>query len=157
MKKIFAILLTLFVSQSILFAQNGTKVSEKDVPERYVRDFQRLAPDVKDVEWQHIDSLVYDAYYENESGTLTAYRFSPKGTETRWYIESRYYPHAILDYISANYPNYKIKELYVLMIKNKATYRALIGKRKGFFTKRWRNMRYINFETDYKFIDEIEL
>lgn len=157
MKKLFIFAATILLAQTIAFAQNGKTVSEKDVPERYVKDFQRLATDVKNVEWRIIDTLVYDAKFVNESGTKTAYRFSPKGTETRWFIDEKYYPHAILDKIKELHPNYKVKELYALQIRNKVTYQVLAGQRKGLFTKKWKNMRLLNFETDYKFIDEIEL
>lgn len=157
MKKIFAIAVTLLLAQTALFAQSGKSVSEKDVPERYVKDFNRQVTDVKNVEWRFIDTLIYDACYVNANGTKTAYRFSPKGTEVRWYVEEKYYPHAIINKIEETHSGYKIKELYALQIKNKVTYQVLIGQRKGFFTKKWKNMRLMNFETDYKFIDEIEL
>ena len=157
MKKIFVFAVAVLLGQTVLFAQNGKSVSEKDVPERYVKDFHRQMPDVKNAEWRLIDTLIYDAYFTNENGTATAYRFSPKGTETRWYVEEKYYPHAIKTQIEEMHPGYKIKELYALQIKNKVTYQVLIGQRKGFFTKKWRRLHLMNFETDYKFIDEIEL
>jgi hypothetical protein len=157
MKKIIIFAAVALLSQSLLFAQNGKSVSDKDVPERYVKDFNRLAPDTKNVDWRLIDTLVYDANYVNENGTRTAYRFSPKGTETRWYVEEKYYPHTILQKIEEEHPGYKVKELYTLMIKNKVTYQVLVGQRKGLFVKKWKHMRIMNFETDGKFIDEIEL
>jgi len=159
MKKIVVFLATIFIAQTLLFAQTGKPVSDKDVPERYVRDFVRMAPDAKNVEWQLIDTLIYDAYFVNDNGTQTAYRFSPKGTETRWYIEDKYIPHAIANKVQELHPGYKIKELYALQIKSKVTYQLLAGERKGFlfFPKKWKHMRLMNFETDYKFIDEVEL
>lgn len=157
MKKILLILTFALTCNVALFAQNGKAVNEKDVPERYVKDFQRQQADVKNVKWEIIDSMVYDARFVNDNGTETAIRFSPKGSETRWYIEPKYYPHAIVDNIAAQHPGYKIKELYLLNIKNKSTYQVLIGQRKGLFTKKWKHMRYMNYETDGKFIDEIEL
>lgn len=157
MKRILTIAALLLMCNMAAFAQNGKSVNEKDVPERYVKDFHRQAQDVDKVQWEFIDSMVYDAYYVNASGTQTAIRFSPKGSETRWYIEPKYYPHAIMDYIATAHPNYKVKDLYLISIKNKTTYQVLAGKRKGLFIKKWRNMMYLNFETDGKFIDEIEL
>lgn len=157
MKKIIIFAAIALLSQSLLFAQNGKAVSDKDVPERYVKDFNRLAPDVKDVDWRIIDTLIYDANFVNEKGTHTSYRFSPKGTETRWYVDEKYYPHSILKKIEEEHPGYKVKELYTLMIKNKVTYQVLVGQRKGLFVKKWKHMRLMNFETDGKFIDEIEL
>ncbi|MBP5548527.1 MAG: hypothetical protein J6X58_06535 [Bacteroidales bacterium] len=156
MKKIFVFAIVALLSQSVLFAQSGKKVSDKDVPERYVKDFERLSNGVKNVDWRFIDTLVYDANFVNENGTKTAYRFSPKGTETRWYVEEKYYPHTIINDIQARHPGYKVKELYTLMLKNKVTYQVLVGQRKGLFTKKWKHMRIMNYETDGKFIDEIE-
>ena len=159
MKKILAIAVAILLGQTVLFAQSGKVVSEKDVPERYVKDFKRQVQDVKSVEWQIVDTLVYDALFTNENGTTTSMRFSPKGTETRWFIEEKYYPHAILNKLQELHPGYKVKELYALQIKNKVTYQVLAGQRKGFlfFPKKWKHMRLLNFETDYKFIDEVEL
>ncbi len=156
MKRILTFAALLLIGQCMLFAQSGKTVSEQDVPERYVKDYNRLSDGEKKVEWRYIDTLIYDAYYTNESGTLTAYRFSPKGTETRWYVEEKYYPHNIVDHVNAQYPGYKIKDLYILMIKNKATYQLMIGKKKGFFVKKWRQLKLLNYETDGKFIDAIE-
>ena len=62
----------------------------------------------------------------------------------------------IVDHVNAQYPGYKIKDLYILMIKNKATYQLMIGKKKGFFVKKWRQLKLLNYETDGKFIDAIE-
>ena len=157
MKKIIIFAAVALLSQSLLFAQNGKSVSDKDVPERYVKDFNRLAPDTKNVDWYLIDTLIYDASFVSESGTRTSYRFSPKGTETRWYVDSKYYPRTIVKKIEEEHPGYKIKELYTLMIKNKVTYQVLVGQRKGLFVKKWKHMRIMNFETDGKFIDEIEM
>lgn len=157
MKKILVFAAAVLLAQTMLFAQKGKSVSDKDVPERYVKDFLRQAPEAKNVDWKFIDTLIYDACFENESGTKTAYRFSPKGMETRWYVEEKYYPHSIVEKISEMHPGFKIKELYALQIKNKVTYQVLVGQRKGFFTKKWKKMHLMNFETDSKFIDEVEL
>lgn len=159
MKKIFAIALTVVFCQTVLFAQNGKSVAEKDVPERYVKDFNRMAPDAKSADWFIVDTLVYDAMFTSENGTKTAYRFSPRGTETRWYVDEKYYPHAIKNKIQELHPGYTIKELYALQVKSKVTYQVLVGQCKGFlfFPKKWKHMRLMNFETDYKFIDELEL
>lgn len=149
MKKLIALLAVVLISQGMLMAQKVKTVQEKDVPERYVKDFQKKAPECKSVVWTLIDSTVYDATYINESGTKTAYRFSPKGTETRWYVDSRYYPQSIIDTVAAHYPKYKISDLYVLNMKNKTTYQAVIVKKKN-------ATKLLNFETDGKFIDEID-
>ena len=157
MKKILALAAAVLLSQTLLFAQSGKSVSTKDVPERYVKDFNRLTSNATDADWYMVDTLVFDAYYTSANGNKSSLRFSPKGTETRWYINEKYYPHTVVNQIHESHPNFKIKELYILSIKNKSTYQVLVGQRKGLFTKKWKNMRLMNFETDGKFIDEIEL
>ena len=157
MKKILIFATALLLCQTLLFAQSGKSVSENDVPERYVKDFHRQAGNINKVERRIIDTLVYDARFVNDNGTETAYRFSPKGTETRWYIEEKVYPHNILDKIHEAHPGYKVKEFYALLIKNKMTYQVLVGQRKGLFVKKWKKMHLMNFEIDGKYIDEIEL
>lgn len=149
MKKVIALMAMVVIAQGMILAQKVKTVQEKDVPERYVKDFQKKAPECKGAVWTMIDSTVFDATYVNESGTKTAYRFSPKGTETRWYVDSRYYPQSIQDTVAAHYPKYKIAELYVLSMKNKTTYQAVIVKKKN-------ATKLLNFETDGKFIDEID-
>lgn len=157
MKKILLIVVAILFAQTMVYAQSGKSVSDKDVPERYVKDFNKQAPDASNVKWCIVDTLVYDASFVNDNGTLTVYRFSPKGTETRWYVDEKWYPHAIVEKIKEAHPGYKVKELYTLLVKNKTTYQVLVGQRKGFFVKKWKHMRIMNFETDGKFIDEIEL
>ncbi len=157
MKKILILAAAILLSQTLLFAQSGKSVQQRNVPERYVKDFNKKAEKPSKVSWQMIDSLVYEARYTNASETECAMRFSPKGSETRYFVDTKYYPHAITDSVANNHPGYKIKELYILEIKNKCTYQVLIGKSKGLFSKKWKNMRYMNFETDGKFIDEVEL
>ncbi len=157
MKKILTLAAAILLSHSLLFAQSGKSISEKDVPERYVKDFNRLAAGASSADWYMVDTLVFDAYYTSANGNKSSLRFSPKGTETRWFINEKYYPHAVVSQVQQMHPTYKIKELYILSIKNKSTYQVLVGQRKGLFTKKWKNMRLMNFETDGKFIDELEL
>ncbi len=157
MKKILAFALLLVLAQSAIMAQKAKSVNERDVPEKYVRDFQRKSITTNNLRWAMIDSLVYDAIYEDENGTTISYRFSPKGTETRWFVDEKYYPHAITDTISANYPKHKITELYVLSIKNKMTYQVRIAKVSGFFCKKEKDVKLLNFETDGKLIDVVDV
>ena len=148
MKRILALTAAILLCQTVLFAQNGKPVSERDVPERYVKDFTRQAQKAKNVKWEMVDSMVYDANFISESDTRMTIRFSPKGTETRWYVEEKYYPHSILNTIKEMHPGFSVKELYALQIKNKVTYQLLAGQRKGLFVKKWKHMRLMNFETE---------
>lgn len=157
MKKIFVILTTLVLCQTALFAQKT--VNESQVPAKYVTNFRSLVKDAKvSPTWTMVDSTVFDASYKNDNGTKMSYRFSPRGTETRWYIDSKYYPESIKDTVSKHYPGFVITELYALSVRNKVTYQARISKMGGFlFWKREKSAKLLNFETDGKFIDEINL
>ncbi|MBP5535636.1 MAG: hypothetical protein J6X62_02460 [Bacteroidales bacterium] len=153
MKRIAIIIAVLMLGQSAVYAQKNKvkSVSEKDVPERYVKDFQRKSPEVMNVSWTMVDSMIYDATFTNSNGTKQVYRFSPRGSETRYYIEPKYYPKAIQDTVSKDYPKFKIKELYALDLKGKMTYQVLITKKKG------KEPMLLNFEVTGKFIDAITL
>lgn len=157
MKKILALALIVLLGQGVVMAQKAKSVQEKDVPERFVKDFYNKEKEVKNVDWTKVDSMVYDATISTPSGSKKAYRFSPKGTETRWYVDSKYYPHAIKDTVAHNYPKHNIRECYVLSIKNKTTYQARIAQTKGFFRKKEKDVKLLNFETDGKFIDAIDV
>lgn len=154
MKKIIVLAALVLFAQTMVFAQKAKTVSEKDVPERFVKDFQKKAPEAKNVTWTLVDSMVYDATFVNENATKQSYRFSNKGTEVRWFVAEKYYPHAIKDAIKEQYPNHKIKEVYVLSIKNKMTYQVRIAKGSK---KKEKDAKIVNFETDGKFIDVIDV
>ena len=157
MKKIITIALVVLLGQGVAMAQKAKTVQEKDVPQRFVKDFHNKAKDIQAVTWTQVDSMVYDAAFVNAQGNKMAYRFSPKGTETRWYIDTKWQPQAIKDSVSHNYPKHKIRECYVLSIKNKSTYQARIAQTKGLFKKREKDVKLLNFETDGKFIDAIDV
>lgn len=157
MKKILTIAVLVLLSQGIVVAQKAKTVQKESVPERYVKDFTNKASNAKDVCWTLVDTMVYDATFVNENGNKQAFRFSPKGTETRWYIESKWYPKAITDTVSHNYPKHKIRELYVLSIKNKTTYQVRIAKKACCFSKKEKDAKLLNFETDGKLIDIIDI
>lgn len=153
MKKIIVVALIAILSQGVVFAQKVKTVAEKDVPVRYVQDFQRNAKDASSVVWSMVDSTTYDASFTNAKGSDIVYRFTVKGMETRYIIPSKYYPHAITDTLSAQYPKYKITSLYTRNLRNKVTYQARIAQTKGFLCKKEKNVKLLNFETDGKFID----
>ncbi len=155
MKKILLICVALLACQTAIFAQK--EVAQDEVPSRYVNNFKSL---IKDAEvspvWTLVDSMVYDATYTNSNGNKMAYRFSPRGTETRWFINPKFYPQAIKDTVANHYPKFHITELYVLSVRNKSSYQARIAKKSGFlFFKKESSVKLLNFETNGKFVDEI--
>lgn len=156
MKKIIAIALIAVLAQGAVFAQKAKSVNEKDVPARYVQDFQRNAKDAKSVSWSMIDSTTFDAAFISSNNNPMVLRFTPKGMETRYIIDSKWYPHAITDTVAHQFPKYKITSLYVRNSHNKVTYQTRIAQKKGFIFKKEKNAKYLNFETDGKFIDVID-
>ncbi|MCQ2297634.1 MAG: hypothetical protein MJZ51_03325 [Bacteroidales bacterium] len=157
MKKIIAVALIAIFAQGIVFAQKAKTVAEKDVPVRYVQDFQRNAKDATSVVWSLVDSNIYDATFVNAKNTQMVYRFTPKGMETRYMIPSKYYPHAITDTVAHQYPKHKVTSLYTRNFRNKVTYQARIAQKKCFLSKKEKNVKLLNFETDGKFIDAEEV
>lgn len=153
MKKILTIATALLLCQTVMFAQKQKEINEKEVPVRYVKDFQKNAPGVESAAWYMIDSLTYEVKFINNSESLQSYLYSPKGTETRYFIESKYYPHAIKDTVANQYPKHNITDVYVRTIKKKSTYQTRISIRKGLFRKRESDIKLLNFETNGKFID----
>lgn len=157
MKKIFAILTAIVLCHTLVVAQKT--VNESDVPQRYTNNFKSLVNNANITPvWTMVDSMVFDATYINGHGTKMAYRFSPRGTETRYFIDHKYYPQSIMDTVNNHYPKFKITELYVLNVRNKSTYQVRIAKMGGFlFFKKEKDVKLLNFETEGKFIDEIDI
>lgn len=153
MKKFLALALALLLSQGALMAQKVKSVKEADVPERYVKDFHNKQKDCQKVDWMLVDSNIYDAVFDL-GGTKTTMRFSPKGTETRYEVDAKYWPHAIKDSVAHNYPKHTLREVTIINIKNKTTYQARIAQGKK---KKQKDVKLLNFETDGKFIDSIDV
>jgi hypothetical protein len=71
MKKIFALLAVLLAFQAGVYAQKPKTVAEQDVPERYIKDFQRQAPDVKNVVWTSEGSDIYMVTFDKNASEAT--------------------------------------------------------------------------------------
>ena len=151
MKKIFAFLAFVALFQVAAFAQKNKTVAEQDVPERYVKDFQRQAPHAKNPVWRSESNDIYSVTFNN--GDLKqSYRFTPKGMETRWAVDTKYTPQAIKDTLAHKYKKYKVRELNVLNVKNHSCYEVRISLSK----KKDKSPRLLTFETDGKFVDDFE-
>lgn len=159
MKKILVLVALIVMGQSMVFAQKEKTVKEADVPARYVKDFQGQASDALNVVWtMTLDSSAYMATFNTPDGDLQAIRFTPKTSETRYYIESQYYPHAIMDTVASQYPKHKVTCLYIRNLKGKMTYQARIAKMKGFlFWKKESEMKQLSFETNGKMIEALDV
>lgn len=152
MRKLMLIMAMMIATQTAVLAQKSVVVSEKDVPERFVKDLSKRYPELKNVEWMKVDSLVYDANFVSNNNPMTM-RFSNKGVETSWHVNLEYTPAAIKTYVVENYPKYKVRKLAIVDIRNKKVYKATITKKFLFWT---RDTKVLNFEIDGKFIDAVE-
>lgn len=150
MRKLMLVMAMIIAGQTMVLAQKSVMVNEKDVPQRYVKDLAKRYPEVKNVVWMKVDSLIYDANFVNNNNEVSI-RFSNKGVETSWNVNLEYIPASIKTYVSEKYPKYKIRKLAIIDIRNKKTYSATISKKFLFWTK---DTKVLNFEIDGKFIDE---
>ena len=73
MKKIFALLAIILAFQAGVYAQKPKTVAEQSVPERYVKDFQRQAPDAKNPVWISESNSLSDSHQRawRPAGQLT--------------------------------------------------------------------------------------
>jgi hypothetical protein len=158
MKKILFFAALMVMSQTMVFAQKELSIKEANVPVRFVKDFQSQNKDAQDVSWTVTsDSVYYMATFTNTDGDRQAQRFSNRGTETRYFIDPQYYPHAIKDTVANRFPSHKITCVYIRNLKGKMTYQAQIARMKGFlFWKKQTEMKTVSFETDGKMIEVVD-
>lgn len=140
--------------QGGMFAQKGKAVAEKDVKVSYVKDFQRQVKDATNVEWYQMDSLTFKAVYLDAERSRQAMVFSNRGTETHYYVDREYYPHAITDTVAHLFPKYSVREVWVRKMRGKMTYQAYIAKMGGFlWWKKEKDSKLVNWEVDGKYIN----
>lgn len=145
----------LLISLTVMFAVSCTSgiktaykpINERDVPERYVRDFSRLRPGALQPSWMQVDSLTYGVrFVENENNIEM--HFSRTGVETYWQIPLQYTPDNITKYINTEYAGYKLKDLKLSDIRNEKGYRAMIAKKK--------DIKYLDFDLNGNFNNKVE-
>lgn len=155
MKKITLFVAFLVLAMSGVLAQNAVEIAEKDVPSRNVIDFQRQSLDVRNVTWFRIDSITYEVRFIDGDDNNAAIRYSPRGTETRYYIDKKYCPQSIKDSVSKNYKGFDITELCAKTTRRNTTYEVRVSKKSGFlFWRKEKEVKYLNFETTGAFIGE---
>ncbi len=154
MKRLFVILAVVLLGQTVVFAQKS--VSKDQVSKNYVADFDKNYPEAKNVKWFMVDSLNFNVTFTNDD-VKQMVCYSNRGTEKRWYVEGEYTPKAIKDTISKNYSGFKVAEVYIIELRGKMSYQARIYKRGGLFGKKQKEPKLLNFETNGKFIDAINL
>lgn len=158
MKKLIIFVVLIAMGHTMVFAQKEKSIKESDVPVRYVKDFQAQARNAQEVAWtMTLDSTDYMATFINADGERQAIRFMPKGLETRYFIDEKYYPHAIKDTVASKFPKHKITTIYIRNLRGKMTYQCRIARKKGFlFWIKEADVKVISFETNSKIIEVIE-
>ena len=155
MKKIVTLAVALVLCQGAIFAQKLKPIAEKEVKVNYVKDFQRQVKEPTNVQWWLVDSLTYKVTYLDEERSRQAMVFSNKGSETHYYVDTKYTPAAIKDTVAHLYPKFSVKEVWVRKMRGKMTYQARIARVGGFlFWKKEKESKMLNFEVDGKFINE---
>lgn len=158
MKKILLLVALVLLSQNIVFAQKDKNIKESDVPMRYIKDFQNQARDAQNASWSMApDSSAYMVTYNTPEGDKQALRFTKKSTETRYYVDAQYYPHAIQDTVANLFPKHKIDQVYIRNFNKKMTYQVRIVRTKGFlFWRKEAEPKILSFETNCKLIEALD-
>lgn len=154
MKQIFAFTAAVLLCAGPLFAQKEKAVAEKEVKVNYVKDFQRQVKDADNVAWWQLDSLTFKVTYNDADKSRQAMVFSNKGSETHYFIDKQYYPHAVVDTVNHLFNGYNITDVWVRKMRGKMTYQARIAKKSGFlWWKKEKDVKMLNFEVDGKYIN----
>lgn len=103
-------------------------VDQRNVPERYLKDFVSHRPEAKDVRWEMADSNTYFANFKSNDNECIM-KFTRTSTETYYVIPKDYIPSDIVDYIKEQYPEYKLEQAYITDIKNVKCYEMQIVKK----------------------------
>lgn len=149
MKKFFILaLISVVVLSCSTQKQANQSVNERDVPERYVKDFTRQRPNVEKRTWEMVDSTSYNVNFE-DNGNQMKIKYFRASTETNWIVPLEYVPSSITDYIKANYPEAKIKEVAIVDSKNLKTYHAIIAPSK-------KETKVLEFDLNGNFKSEVK-
>ena len=154
MKKILTFVAALAMTCGSLMAQWETPVAEKDVDVNYVKDFQRQEAGASNVAWWKAGVDAFKVTYLDAEQSRQAMVFSPRGSETHYFIDLRYCPAAVRDTAASLFPTYKLKNVWVRKMRGKMTYQARLVKQKGMLW--WRKVvdaKVLNFEVDGKYIN----
>ncbi len=154
MRKLLVALTAMLMVQAAVFAQKT--VAKEEVNKNYITDFEKNYPDAKNVKWVKFDSLSYQADFTVDD-VHQQVLFSNKGTEKRWFVESQYTPKAIKDTLANSYQGYRVKNVCIVELRGKMTYQVQIYKKGGLFGHKQKDPKQLNFETNGKFIDAINL
>ena len=154
MRKLSIVLVAMLLAHTAIFAQKS--VSKQDVLKNYVTDFDKNYAEVKDVKWVKYDSLTYQASFTKDD-VFQQITYSNKGTEKKWFVEPQYTPKFIKDTLANSFSDHKEKHVCIVELRGKMTYQVQIYKKGGWFGRKQKDPKQLNFETNGKFIDVINL
>lgn len=111
MRKIVVLIAAMVVMISCSSTKSEYKsVDQRNVPERYLKDFVKHHPDIKTVNWMmKPDSTEYLANYKSAANECIM-KFTKNTTGTYYVVPNEYIPSDITDYVAANYKDYKLKK-----------------------------------------------
>ncbi|MDR0971824.1 MAG: hypothetical protein LBM25_05525 [Bacteroidales bacterium] len=147
MEKIIFLISLVAILVSCSTTKNRNLVNEKDVPARYVNDFKKNRPNAQKSSWEKVDSLSYKAIFTDNNNQMQIL-YSKTGTQTSWIVPLQYVPSAITDYITKNYPSYKLQEVSISDVKNKKVYNAVIKLNK-------KEVKTLEFDLNGEFKSEV--
>ena len=111
MKKL--ILFVLAILPLITFAQKA--INEKEVPQKFMTDFQNNYAKATNAKWYRVDSASYEVKFLNNE-MKTSIVFRNMYIETRWEVKPEYVPATIKKYIDTSFSKAKIEYAYILDI-----------------------------------------
>ncbi len=121
------------------------KTKDSDVPVEVKTAFEKLYPNVKDVDWVKEDANYEAGFEDNKIETSVVLDATGKVLETEVEIKSSEFPQGVTDYLTTNHPNVKIKEsAKITDADGKVTYEAEI------------NNTDLIFDSDGNFLKEIK-
>lgn len=103
----------MFILLAIAISSCGADAQEmksSDVPVAVKSAFEKLYPNVKDVDWEK-ENANYEAGFEiNKTETSVVFDANGKVIETESEIKTSELPQNVIDYVAKNYSDAKIKE-----------------------------------------------
>ncbi|MDR1005860.1 MAG: hypothetical protein LBL74_03225 [Bacteroidales bacterium] len=121
-------------------------VDERNVPEKFVKDFKKQKPGVEQVKWEKIDSLTYRANFASKGNQMRMV-FTNAAVLSSWIIPLEYCEN-IKSYVHDVYGGYKINEVLLSELdRKKKVYIVTISKGK--------NVRQLEFDLTQQFVKEL--
>lgn len=90
------------------FNSFSQKLSTSDVPAGVLKSYKMKIADSLPTSWEKTDKFYTARFKKNDLKASMVFSESSEWIWTRWEVSSEYLPKKIKEYITANYPKYKI-------------------------------------------------